>query len=229
MGHLIEDKNCYVSPAQRDVLISLVTHPVIENSFFLTGGTALAVFYLHHRLSNDLDFFTLSTLNLGEIDFWVKRMWPLDTVKIKESPNFLSYLIKEIKVDFVIDPISNKGDREKFSFKNGHFLSVDTIDNIVSNKFCAMVSRTEPKDFIDFYFINKVFNEIKMDDVYNTARLKDAIFDDPPTVGFQLEEGLSFLNKNTEIIPKTFKEFDPNSFFRFYKEIIKWVYGKMKI
>src|SRR5579872_5517939 len=26
--------------------------------FFLTGGTALAAFYLHHRLSDDLDLFT---------------------------------------------------------------------------------------------------------------------------------------------------------------------------
>ena len=28
--------------------------------FYLTGGTALSAFYLHHRLSEDLDFFTES-------------------------------------------------------------------------------------------------------------------------------------------------------------------------
>jgi len=29
----------------------------ISKNFYLTGGTALAAFYLHHRMSEDLDFF----------------------------------------------------------------------------------------------------------------------------------------------------------------------------
>ncbi|MBI3956224.1 nucleotidyl transferase AbiEii/AbiGii toxin family protein [Candidatus Gottesmanbacteria bacterium] len=28
--------------------------------YYLTGGTALSEFYLHHRLSEDIDFFTRS-------------------------------------------------------------------------------------------------------------------------------------------------------------------------
>ncbi len=30
----------------------------VGTRFFLTGGTALAAFYLHHRLSGDVDLFT---------------------------------------------------------------------------------------------------------------------------------------------------------------------------
>ena len=37
-----------------------------QKSFFLTGGTALAAFYLQHRLSEDLDFFTE---NSGEVRY----------------------------------------------------------------------------------------------------------------------------------------------------------------
>ena len=55
-----ENKACYLSETQREVLVQLMTEPTIEQHFFLTGGTALAVFYLHHRMSNDLDLFTLS-------------------------------------------------------------------------------------------------------------------------------------------------------------------------
>ncbi|MGH9194310.1 MAG: nucleotidyl transferase AbiEii/AbiGii toxin family protein, partial [Acidimicrobiia bacterium] len=29
-----------------------------RNPFYLSGGTALAAYYLHHRFSDDLDFFT---------------------------------------------------------------------------------------------------------------------------------------------------------------------------
>ena len=229
MAHLTEDKDYYATHIQRDVLASLVANPTIAESFFLTGGTALSVFYLHHRLSNDLDLFTLDSLDLSEIDFWIKKMWPRDSVKIKGSPNFLSYLIKETKVDFAIDPLSNRENREKILFENGHYLLVDTINNIVSNKFCTIVSRTEPKDFIDFYFIQKLFPEREIEQVYNNAGTKEAIFDDPPTVAFQIEEGLSFLRKNPVVFPGILRDFDIDDFLEFYNSIVNWLYKRLKI
>lgn len=227
--YLTEDKSYYASQTQREILLHLVTHPTIEEFFFLTGGTALSVFYLHHRLSNDLDFFTLNSLDLAEIDFWIKRMWPQNSTKIKGSPNFLSYLIKEVKVDFVIDPLSNREDRKKILLENEHHLSVDTINNIVSNKFCAIVSRMEPKDFIDFYFIQHLFPERDMEEVYSRARTKDAIFDDPPTAAFQIEEGLAFLRENQAIFPQILRDFNMHDFFEFYNKITDWLYQRVKI
>jgi predicted nucleotidyltransferase component of viral defense system len=137
-----------------------VAHPIIEERFFLTGGTALSVFYLTHRLSDDLDFFTLHPFDLGEIDFWTKTQWPKASAKIKEGPEFLSLLIKEVRVDFVVDPLSIDEKRERFVFENGRSLFIDTIRNIASNKLCAVVSRIEPKDFVDFYVILKTFPDI---------------------------------------------------------------------
>lgn len=229
MVSLIENKSYYTSQTQRKVLQKLITHPIIEECFFLTGGTALSIFYLHHRLSEDLDFFTLDTLDLSEIDLWIRRMWLEDVVKIKESPNFLSYLISEIKVDFVIDPLSNRESREKILLENGHYLSVDTINNIASNKFCTIVSRMEPKDFIDLYFIQQLFPERNIEEVCNAARTKDAIFDDPPTAAFQIEEGLDFLKENQTIFPKILRDFNIDDFLRFYENITNWLYQQMKI
>ena len=100
---LKENKNCYASPAQREILIKLINHNILEEQFFLTGGTALSVFYLHHRRSNDLDFFTLKQTDLSEIDFGIKTIGKNSYTKIKESPNFLSVLIQNVKIDFVID------------------------------------------------------------------------------------------------------------------------------
>ncbi|MFQ5455311.1 MAG: nucleotidyl transferase AbiEii/AbiGii toxin family protein [Nitrospirota bacterium] len=229
MANLKEDKNHYASQTQREVLISLLANPTIEESFFLTGGTALSVFYLHHRLSDDLDFFTLNSLDLAEIDFWIKRMWTGEGVKIKDSPNFLSYLIKETKVDFVIDALSNREDREKILFENRHNLLVDTINNIVSNKFCTIVSRIEPKDFIDFYFIQKLFPKMDIEQIYNNARIKEAIFDDPPTAAFQIEEGIAFLKNNKTIFPQILMDFDIHDFFEFYDNVINWLYQRVRI
>jgi predicted nucleotidyltransferase component of viral defense system len=47
-----------LTPLQRDFLSAFFARSIAE-PFFLTGGTALAAFYLHHRYSEDLDLFTL--------------------------------------------------------------------------------------------------------------------------------------------------------------------------
>jgi hypothetical protein len=224
-----ENKNCYASSAQREVLLHLIANPIIEESFFLTGGTALSVFYLHHRVSNDLDLFALEPLELSDIDFWVKRIWLDGAAKIKEGPNFLSFLIKEVRVDFVIDPLSIREERQKFRFENGRHLMIDTVDNIASNKFCTIVSRVEPKDFIDFYYMRKIFTKSTLGQIYNDARKKEALFDDPPTAAFQIEEGLMFLKENQAVMPNLMIDFNERDFFTFYNDVVRWLYGLVKI
>ena len=228
MVNIKEHMNCYASPAQREVLTQLITHPDIEKNFFLTGGTALSVFYLHHRLSDDLDLFTKDFFNLAEIDFWIKKNWPKENVSIKEASHFLSLLIKNVKVDFVIDTLSIDEERERYMFENGRYLFVDTISNIVSNKFCTVVSRTEPKDYMDFYMILKSFPTIKLNDIYRKSRLKDAIFDDPPTAAFQLETGITFIKENPVIMPKVLQQIDMPDFYEFYRKVSKWLYELLK-
>lgn len=44
-----------LTPLQRDLLLAFFER---EQGFFLTGVAALAGFYLHHRETTDLDFFT---------------------------------------------------------------------------------------------------------------------------------------------------------------------------
>jgi len=228
MVNIKEHINCYASPAQREVLTQLITHPDIEKNFFLTGGTALSVFYLHHRLSDDLDLFTKDFSSLADIDFWIKTNWPKESVKIKEAAQFLSLLIKDVKVDFVIDILSTDEERERYIFENGHYLLVDTISNIVSNKFCTVVSRTEPKDYIDFYMILKSFPTIGINDIYQKSRLKDAIFDDPPTAAFQLETGIAFIKENPAIMPEVLQQIDMPDFYEFYGKVSKWLYELLK-
>ena len=46
-----------LTPLQRKLLRAIGESP-LRDEFFLTGGTALAVLYLHHRYSVDLDLFT---------------------------------------------------------------------------------------------------------------------------------------------------------------------------
>lgn len=42
----------------QEEIIKQISQTALKDSFFLTGGTALSIFYLEHRYSEDLDFFT---------------------------------------------------------------------------------------------------------------------------------------------------------------------------
>lgn len=222
-----ENKNCYASPAQRKILVELVQRDILKDHFFLTGGTALSVFYLHHRISNDLDFFTLNSIDLSEIDFSLKAIWKNSYSKIKVSPNFLSVLIQNVKVDFVIDPVSLNEERNRYFFNPNQFVQIDTIQNIFTNKFCTIASRIEPKDFTDFYFLNRHLEVKSLKEIYQGAQSKDAIFDDPPTVAYQIEQGIQFLQKNPDILPELLVEFQLDDFLNFYQNTVDWIYHKM--
>ena len=46
-----------LTPFQKQLLKAIGDSPLAD-SFYLTGGTALAAFYLQHGFSEDLDFFS---------------------------------------------------------------------------------------------------------------------------------------------------------------------------
>jgi len=221
-----EDRTCYASSEQRTVLLELAKDKVLDSGFFLTGGTALAAFYLHHRSSNYLDFFTKQQVDLGEVDFAIKTLWPQNYRKIKDSQTFLSILIRDVKVDFVLDPLSNQEARPLYELEPNLSLQVDSISNIFSNKLTAMASRTEPKDFVDFYYLCKSLKVSSSEAVYREALKKDAIFDDPPTVAYQIEQGLHFLLDHLNMLPVLKVQFDQAAFAEFYHALVSWIYGK---
>ena len=47
-----------LTATQQKALTIIATDLVVKKHFYLTGGTALSEYYLHHRLSEDLDFFS---------------------------------------------------------------------------------------------------------------------------------------------------------------------------
>ncbi len=219
-----EDKRCYASGMQREILVGLIGNGGLLEPFFLTGGTALSVFYLHHRQSNDLDFFTTADADLAELDFILKTTYQHEYVRIKDSASFLSVLLRDVKVDFVIDRLSLREERERYALDSLHSLRIDTPRNIVSNKLCAVVSRVEPKDYVDLYALCGALRIASFDSVLDDAKTKDAIFEDPPTAAYQIEQGLHFLRRHPETYPSMLVPLDQEDFFRFYERLIRWMY-----
>ena len=70
---------------------------------------------------------------------------------------------------------------------------------------------------------------MKLDTVYSRAQAKDAIFDDPPTAAFQLEEGIAFIKENPAILPRLRIPLEYEDFFAFYATLVKWIYDRLKL
>ena len=60
----------------------------ISAHFYLIGGTALAEFYLHHRLSEDLDFFSEQEFDPQSISVILKKIQTAGSIKNRISAEF---------------------------------------------------------------------------------------------------------------------------------------------
>ena len=207
-----ENPEYYLSKEQQTLLNELVSIGLIGDNFFLTGGTALSVFYLHHRVSEDLDFFTTNDIELGDIDELLKKTYLNNIITIRTSLMFLSYLIGGIKIDFVIDPLSQNEERPHLTMIAGNDIKIDTIDNISANKLTTIVSRFEIKDVVDFFYISKEYWSHSKDmflDCYKRARKREALLDDPAESAYQIEKTIEFVkSKKDELTPMLRKNVD---------------------
>jgi predicted nucleotidyltransferase component of viral defense system len=129
-----------------------------EQSFYLTGGAALGIFYLQHRLSYDLDFFTPEQVNwhlVQNLVLDISRRIGANCRTVTAAPGFHRLELtrgdeREI-LDFVVEQVPQI-DSQKERFGD---VRVDTLREIAVNKVCTLLSRSEQKDIIDLFFLSK--------------------------------------------------------------------------
>lgn len=126
--------------------------------FFLTGGTALSAFYLQHRFSEDLDLFTLDSEAFDRVPLYLADAAAkigASAVSLQTAPQFRRHKInrqgESVIVDFVREVVPQISE-VKNTFDG---IVVDTVEEIISNKICTVVSRAEIKDYIDLYCLNR--------------------------------------------------------------------------
>ena len=217
---LREDRSLWGSEGQRDLLIRFCRTVPVAEEFFLTGGTALGVFYLHHRISNDLDLFTTEEMDLMEyVNLLRDAVRPLQIIA-ERSPTFASYISAEgVKVDFVVDHLSAKGPRPKVQLEEGVFLTLDMLDNITVNKICSVVSRGEPRDVTDLFFLLKDERGL-FHSFFREAQRREALLEDLLYVSSAFER---IAEATEEILAEMRdalrKPVDPEEFRHFWLEL----------
>lgn len=163
-----------LTPLQRNVLGALFSDPWFHEHFYLTGGTALAAFYLKHRYSDDLDFFTHQTAldSIPELMRSTAEHLGMSAVPLQRSPGFLRYELNgELKVDFVVDVAFRVGEPESIDA-----LKIDSIHNIAVNKVCAILGRLDAKDYVDLFFIQREY-QFDIFELLQLGQQKDAGLD----------------------------------------------------
>jgi hypothetical protein len=180
---MIEDRGCYASPSQRELIKEVARSPLFQG-FFLTGGTCLAVFYLHHRVSHDLDFFFVGDRDLTELVSAARTLLRPEAV-VASAPHFFSCVVRGVKVDFVADPLSGGGPRPSIRLDQVA-VSVDRLDNLGPNKIAALVSRSAPKDAVDCFVLYGRSPDRFLAD-YRVAQEREALLDDRMYAGEKLQ------------------------------------------
>lgn len=146
----------------------------ISDRFYLTGGTALAEFYIPYRLSEDLDFFSENEIDLGQVTTFirsVKNNLAYTNLDISTSFNrnlvFLEFGKKEtLKTEFTYFPFPQIEKPKKI---NG--ILVDSSIDIAVNKLFTIYQKPRSRDFMDLYMLIKKYN-LTLDDIIKKARIK---------------------------------------------------------
>ena len=165
-----------LSPIQKSILTSF-SRLKDSTSFYLTGGTALAEFYLGHRHSYDLDLFTPEKGLILPFSRIVEDAFPKQGFSIKMVHRFESFVEFEVgtqeeKVRLQLALDSHLRFQQPNDSDIG--IKVNDFQDLIVDKFLAFFGRAEPRDAVDLFYIlqNQSFEELM-----NLASEKDAGFD----------------------------------------------------
>lgn len=206
-------------------LLQLFFAQDVAKTFFLTGGTALAVFYLGHRLSKDFDLFSIEEFDTEAlyhtVDFLAQESGASLGVKVK-SPTYNEIYLENKedgwiqRFDFVHEQPVHFGEIQEIEG-----VRVDSLENIATNKILTIYNRFEPKDYIDLYLILQKTG-LKFDDLFSLAKKKDAgLFE------FYFAQSLDNLEK-MGILPVVKVEFNKEKMLAFYRKLQKELLLRLK-
>ena len=204
-----------VLTTEQRAILKLVAAEEQLQDFYLSGGTALAAFYLEHRFSEDLDFFTQDNPDLLFLHSFAERIQhTLNAEKHQfqrlHDRNLFTFIISgsELKIEFTKYPFPQF---ESHLDKNG--VKVDSFRNIATNKLTALLDRFDPKDFVDMYFI---LQKTTLEHVWHDAEQKFDMKIDPLFLGSELAKV-----RRIEALPRMIKPVTIKDLKHFFAEEAK--------
>src|SRR3989344_5746496 len=203
-----------LNPDQRLILKVLAQGKLFLKNFYLTGGTALSEYYLHHRLSEDLDFFSEKEIDkiwLNTIAKKIKDEIKSEDKDIEESFNrnlvYFKKLKMVIKTEFTYYPFQQIETPEII-----RGIKIDSLTDIAVNKFFTVYQKPTARHFIDLYLI-LTLKHYSWDQLAKLARIKFDTVIDPIQLGSQLIK-----SETVKDLPQMIIELEEKKWRRYFIE-----------
>lgn len=209
-----------ITPKQQLLLDEFKKDSYLRDHFYFSGGTALSLYYLQHRKSVDLDFFSEEKIDpqevLGRVTSWAeKHKAAVEYVPIEQTHTFnVIFPNKQaVKVDFSFYPYKRVGESKKIDS-----IMVDSLVDIAVNKLLIAEQRTQVKDFVDLYFLLEQFT---VWDLIEGVRMKFRVDLDPFVIGSDF-----FKIEDFDYLPKMIKPLTLDKLKSFFRQKAKEIGAK---
>ena len=206
MGKLI------FTPIQKLIFDEFCKDENLKENYYFGGGTALSVFYLQHRYSEDLDFFVKKEFNQNLIIKFLNQFVKKNNISLKmtKKETVLWFELEKdkqkLKVDFLDFPYQRI---EKGTIYQE--VEIDSEKDIGANKILTINLENNPKDYVDLYFLLKKFS------IWDLVYAVEAKF------GLQLDLialGEDFLEaEKLEFLPKMIIPLSLEELKKFYRKL----------
>ncbi|HXF69098.1 MAG TPA: nucleotidyl transferase AbiEii/AbiGii toxin family protein [Thermoflexus sp.] len=144
-----------LQPLQRRFLALWANLPD-QDQFYLTGGTALAEFYIGHRISFDLDFFTTEGQLILPISRQVEAMAAAEGLQVSVVRRFASLvelLVADGEETLRVELALDSPYRLAPTVPSEYGVQVNGWLDLAVDKLLAYYGRAEPRDAVDLFFI----------------------------------------------------------------------------
>jgi predicted nucleotidyltransferase component of viral defense system len=143
--------------------------------FYLTGGTCLSAFYLSHRLSEDLDFFSEEQIGIEPVLAFLKSVPAVVDIQYERKFDRKIFLLQHandqpLKVEFTTYPFQRC---EESPVIEG--ITIDSLKDILVNKIMSVTDRRDSKDYVDLFYGFKNWPGINLGELLQTTERKFGI------------------------------------------------------
>lgn len=141
---------------KQKILLETLKESNLSNKFYWTGGTLLAIYYLHHRYSYDLDLFSEQPFSYEELIPFinlVKKKLSISKIKEHKIHDRWEFIISDEEITRIEFVYYNHEKKRLRPLQNFMGISIDSLEDIAANKTMAYFDRNEPKDLFDLYFL----------------------------------------------------------------------------
>lgn len=208
---------------QKKVLSAFSKDKEISEKFYLSGGTALAEYYIPFRLSDDLDFFCEEEFDSEAIaTFFKKNKDIIGYLKIDYQKSFnrnlffLKFEKEALKTEFTYYPFPQVQDPKKIKG-----VKIDSLLDIAINKIFTISQNPRTRDFIDLFMISQKEN-YDFFDLQKKARVKFDWHIDPINLGAQLMKC-----KDIKEYPVLLEKLDDTVWQNYFLDIAKEIGKKL--